>query len=442
VNLEGIVFPDTVGIVPRATWGAQAIDYPRMDGPLPEIRYIVIHHEAGTQPQIGTDFEKMRAIQNMHRNDPNRLWGDIGYHYGIGQHGNVMEGRPVAYAGAHVGRPHNFDSIGICLFGNFMNAMPTNNQMSKLIPLLAQLCRNHGVSPDNILGHRDMDSNYGYTSCPGDYFYNATNRLQDIRNAVKKKLDEDKREESSQLLSPAEARAATLSKINQYMNKMKWFEKLPYEITTWETEKNITDNPIARIDISVSEGIRKEVTLDEVVLEPQFNLNFSEGAPVLENPLSDWIIDQTLPEVEVLSMDVEFQNLANEVRNSGSVSVSYTMNEECYLITIYTIEFTGLRLSDGTIALATVQVSVGMKRINITGPLKVPVTNPTPESENRVNNILPGITTVNLLTKEYLTSRGISPILATGMAGAAVVLVIVAEVVYFIRTGDPSPLLN
>lgn len=43
------------------------------------------------------------------------------------------------YVGAHVGKPHNFDSIGVSLFGNFMEHMPLEVQMQKLIPLL-EIC--------------------------------------------------------------------------------------------------------------------------------------------------------------------------------------------------------------------------------------------------------------------------------------------------------------
>lgn len=97
-----------------------------------------------------------------------------------------MEGRPMPYVGAHVGKPHNFDSIGVSLFGNFMEHMPLEVQMQKLIPLLADLCVEYGISPDNILGHRDMDSNYGATSCPGNAFYFGTNQLASVRSEVKK----------------------------------------------------------------------------------------------------------------------------------------------------------------------------------------------------------------------------------------------------------------
>ena len=182
-------FPETVNMVLREEWGAQAVDFPRMDGALLEKKFIVIHHEAGQQPQRDSDYMRMRAVQNYHRND--LLWGDIGYHYAIGQFGSVMEGRPINYIGAHVGTPHNLDSIGVCLLGDFSYTMPTEAQITKLVPLLVNLCKTHGISPDNIMGHRDMDSNYGPTSCPGDYFYQATSRLETIRQRVKDELVED-----------------------------------------------------------------------------------------------------------------------------------------------------------------------------------------------------------------------------------------------------------
>ena len=61
--LSGINFDDApVSIQTRATWRANPVQPAGMDGNLSTIKYIVIHHTAGAQPQVGTDYEVMRGV--------------------------------------------------------------------------------------------------------------------------------------------------------------------------------------------------------------------------------------------------------------------------------------------------------------------------------------------------------------------------------------------
>jgi N-acetylmuramoyl-L-alanine amidase len=81
-----------------------------------KITEIFIHCSA-TRPQWmanNTSDQKFAEIKRWHVEDNG--WKDIGYHYVIDRNGQVVAGRPIEQAGAHV-RNHNANSIGICLVG-------------------------------------------------------------------------------------------------------------------------------------------------------------------------------------------------------------------------------------------------------------------------------------------------------------------------------------
>ena len=133
------------------------------------VKHLIVHHSESP----GGDREFIRCV---HVN--NNGWADIGYHYIIcngrkhgewkaGRDGEVQEGRPLEYVGAHA-RGANSDSVGVCLIGDFQYTYPTAMQIKSLIVLLANLCIAYGLDPHKaIIGHRDVNA----TECPGKLFY-------------------------------------------------------------------------------------------------------------------------------------------------------------------------------------------------------------------------------------------------------------------------------
>ena len=86
--------------------------------PLRNLRKIIVHCTA-TPPNWmrgRSNREKLEALRRMHVRD--RGWDDIGYHFVIMRDGQIMEGRPIKYAGAHT-KGHNHDSIGVALMGGW-----------------------------------------------------------------------------------------------------------------------------------------------------------------------------------------------------------------------------------------------------------------------------------------------------------------------------------
>ena len=332
--LEGIDFSNApITIESRASWGANPVQLSGMSGELDTAKYIVIHHTAGAQPQVGSDYQVMRGVQNYHQSLD---WGDIGYHFCIGQQGTIMEGRSLPYVGAHVGSPHNYDSIGVSLFGDFTYAYPEKVQMEKLIPLLTYLCKEYGISPNNILGHRDMDSNYGATSCPGTAFYHATNRLEDIRKAVKKQLLED------DTLSLAEKKSEILNHMKNNFFGIPFFKDIPLTVDMWETEKSIriSSNIVMKVKLTL------DINSDSPVAN-LFSVNITKPQLTLEGPYFDYMREKQVDDIEFYNAKDAMEQLSGNLDGKGNVvlSVGYRSGKMLYN---YIVNFNSITLSDGS----------------------------------------------------------------------------------------------
>jgi hypothetical protein len=72
--------------------------------------------------------------------------------------------------GRHVlvtGFDHNFDSIAICLEGDFAQEAPTAAQFDALVRLVQSLQGTFGIGPSKVYLHRDVDAR---SKSPGDSF--------------------------------------------------------------------------------------------------------------------------------------------------------------------------------------------------------------------------------------------------------------------------------
>ena len=115
------------------------------------IKYLVVH----CSDTSNSDDLKAIDIHKMHKSFG---WDGIGYHKIIRQSGEIEEGRPTYWVGAHV-YEYNNESLGVCLIGrdNF-----NNKQLNTLFLLLKSW--NLIYPKAEILGHRDF-SNTNKT-CP------------------------------------------------------------------------------------------------------------------------------------------------------------------------------------------------------------------------------------------------------------------------------------
>ncbi|NQU76939.1 MAG: N-acetylmuramoyl-L-alanine amidase, partial [Planctomycetes bacterium] len=59
---------------------------------------------------------------------------------------------------------------------NFQNRMPSANQLDSLQRLVSFMANRYGISPQNVIGHRDAPN--ARTDCPGRRFYPYLNTLR------------------------------------------------------------------------------------------------------------------------------------------------------------------------------------------------------------------------------------------------------------------------
>lgn len=95
--------------------------------------------------------------QAIHRWHTERGWSGIGYHWVICEDGELQQGRPWYWQGAHV-RGHNSLSLGICLIGR---GDFTGEQIHTLRELYKDLCRRWPQA--KWFNHYDLDSG---KTCP------------------------------------------------------------------------------------------------------------------------------------------------------------------------------------------------------------------------------------------------------------------------------------
>ena len=127
---------------------------------------VIIHHTAVDN----------LTPENINEDNKRRGYGGIGYHFYIRKDGSVYRGREEKLEGAHtIGR--NYDSIGICIEGNFENEELSETQERSLVMLIADMIIKYNIS--DIIGHKDEYQ----TLCPGRNL-----SIENIRQKVKDEL--------------------------------------------------------------------------------------------------------------------------------------------------------------------------------------------------------------------------------------------------------------
>jgi hypothetical protein len=131
---------------------------------------IVLHHSATR----GGSVESIDAAHRNNRDSSGNPWLGIGYHFVVGNGQSMADGeiRPTfrwqrQLPGAHCGtRDHNEHGIGICLIGDFGQAVPTARQMGAVTALLKSLATRYSIPRQRLHRHLDLQA----TLCPGRMF--------------------------------------------------------------------------------------------------------------------------------------------------------------------------------------------------------------------------------------------------------------------------------
>jgi N-acetylmuramoyl-L-alanine amidase len=125
------------------------------------ITEIIVHCTATPE---GKDY----TVDDVRRWHRQQGWSDIGYHYLIGRHGELWDGRDVDIQGAHCAAGgHNRNSIGVCYVGGLdrdgktAKDTRTLQQKAQLLSLLYDLRKLYPQA--RIYGHNDFEHS---KACP------------------------------------------------------------------------------------------------------------------------------------------------------------------------------------------------------------------------------------------------------------------------------------
>ena len=114
---------------------------------------IILHHADA----------KNCSAEDIHRWHLNNGWSGAGYHFLVRKDGKVYRLRPEEKVGAHA-YGSNYNSLGVCFEGNFMEEDMPEAQKEAGKELVAYLKNKYKIS--TVQKHKDVCA----TSCPGDKF--------------------------------------------------------------------------------------------------------------------------------------------------------------------------------------------------------------------------------------------------------------------------------
>jgi hypothetical protein len=148
-------------VICRDAWGAR----PPGDTMVAHtLQRLTLHHTAARLDDNADAPARARSHQAFHQGEG---FADLAYHFLVDTQGNILEGRPIGYAGETF---TEYDPAGhflVCCEGNFDSQDPTGPQLESVADLFAWAAQTHSVDPSTLGGHRD----YAATSCPGDRLY-------------------------------------------------------------------------------------------------------------------------------------------------------------------------------------------------------------------------------------------------------------------------------
>ncbi len=164
-------YPEHLEVTDRHAWDAAPA--PRCQSKHTP-RLMTIHHTVTPNRDSINAAARARQIQSYHQLI--RGWCDLGYHFLIGQDGEIIEGRRVEKVGAHVGGK-NTSNIGIAFLGDFRYEAPSAKSLAKAAALVDFLSEYFSIelTSNNLLGHRDYTNR---TLCPGNELYAKIDELR------------------------------------------------------------------------------------------------------------------------------------------------------------------------------------------------------------------------------------------------------------------------
>jgi len=150
------------GVIPRTSWTSQRTISALAD-PMVRVQRITVHHDGMPPVSLRSRNDVRERLEMIRRSHvEHRQWADIGYHYIVDPLGNVWEGRPIRYQGAHVAN-QNERNLGVLVLGNFEQQTPTRQATAALDAFLVAEMNRYRVPLRWVKTHQE----YAPTACPG-----------------------------------------------------------------------------------------------------------------------------------------------------------------------------------------------------------------------------------------------------------------------------------
>src|SRR5438876_2267014 len=138
-------------IVTREQWGSRPQPIPANRRQV--VQFITLHH-AGVDWKPGRDPGEF--VKNMQAwGQREKHWPDLAYHFLIAPDGRIFEARSMDYEPESNTKYDLQGHIGVELMGNFETQRPSQKQIESCVKLVAWLCQEKQIDPNQIAGHKD-----------------------------------------------------------------------------------------------------------------------------------------------------------------------------------------------------------------------------------------------------------------------------------------------
>lgn len=140
-----------------------------------ETKYFIVHHAQWING----------SVWDIHTDHLKKGWSGFAYNFFIEKNGRVIEGRPIWSSDADA-RGYNYNSLSVCLQGDFLQEQPTKEQEESLIKLFKE-CK---VLYKEIVPLKHSDVNK--TTCPNikNWYEIKEKMLKDDKTVLKDLLQE------------------------------------------------------------------------------------------------------------------------------------------------------------------------------------------------------------------------------------------------------------
>jgi len=129
-----------------------------------KIKYLAIHHTAVSRELQNAQFYAVNRYHKEKWGMKSELGWYTGYNYFIGTNGATTQTRNVGEETVAI-KGHNFDTIHVCLAGDFNIELPTITQAYELYEFINQMKEDYPNIEVKL--HKDLDTN---RSCAGNLF--------------------------------------------------------------------------------------------------------------------------------------------------------------------------------------------------------------------------------------------------------------------------------